>query len=252
MKPQGNTVLITGGASGIGLALAKLFVDSQNTVIVCGRDQAKLDSARSAISQLITIRVDVSDPASREALAGQVKARFPALNVLINNAGTVNVTDLKDSGFLLALEREVATNFVGPVALTALLTPALISQASALIVNVTTGYVFLPGARTAAYSATKTALHVMTKALRFQLRQTNVRVVEVMPPPIASAMSDHYVGKKGSPEDAAKTIFAGLLRDRQEIVFGVSRIAQLAGRLFPEMGFRMVNDEEEKSAKQAT
>jgi short-subunit dehydrogenase involved in D-alanine esterification of teichoic acids len=106
--------------------------------------------------------------------------------------------------------------------------------------NVTTGYVYIPSARTAAYSATKTALHVMTLALRYQLRDTPVRVVEVMPPPVATAMSSHYNGSKTTPEKVATTILRGLWSGRNEVVIGIFMVPKLFARIAPGLGFRLV------------
>lgn len=246
MKRSGNTVLITGGASGIGLALARALVSGGNDVVVCGRDQAKLDAAASAVAGLSTIRTDVASAAGREALIARLRERHPSLNVLINNAGIVNVADVRAEDFLAVFEREIATNLTAPVALATTLLPILERSQNATIVNVTSGYVFVPSARTAAYSATKTALHVMTQAMRYQLRDSSVRVVEVMPPPVATAMADHYRGSKLTPERAAAAILRGLQGDRVEIVIGISRAPQILARIAPRLAFGLINDMESK------
>ena len=241
MRRSGNTVLITGGASGIGLALAERLLAAGNTVIVCGRDPARLDAACARLPGLVAIRADVADPAAREALAREVTGRFPALNVLINNAGHVEVCDPAAPAHVDVLRHEIAVNLLAPVALTMLLLPRLRLRDDACIVNVTTGYVFLPSARTAPYSATKAAMHVMTRALRFQLRGTTVRVVEVMPPAVDTAMATHYPGPKLTVADAADRILRGLLRDRQEIVIGLSRLGRLTARIAPNLAFGVMN-----------
>ncbi len=247
MKASGNTVLITGGASGIGLALARLLIEAGNEVVVCGRSRAKLDAACTALPGLVAIRADVADAASRQALTDEVAARFPRLNVLVNNAGLLHVSDLTKPAHVQELEAEVATNLIAPVALASLLLPVLQRQPTAAIVNVTTGYVFLPSARTAPYSATKSALHAMTRALRFQLRSTSVRVVEVMPPAVDTAMASHYAGSKATPAFVAGKIFEGLVRNRDEIVVGVSRMAWFLARAAPGVGFTVMNRAEERA-----
>lgn len=115
MKITGNTVLITGGGSGIGLALARRLILNDNTVIVCGRDRAKLDAARSDLPTLITLQCDVADADSRRALVAGLAERFPGLNVLVNNAGLLHVSDLTGPTLVQELEAEVATNLVAPV-----------------------------------------------------------------------------------------------------------------------------------------
>ena len=249
MQPDGNTVLITGGGSGIGLALARRLVAGRNVVVVCGRDQARLDAAVAGLPGLVAIRADVADPDGRRALADEVAARFPGLNMLVNNAGLLHVCDLTAPDHVDALQAEVATNLVAPVALTSLLLPLLRRQRTAAIVNVTTGYVFLPSARTAPYSATKSALHAMTRSLRFQLRATPVRVVEVMPPAVDTAMASHYAGAKLTPDHIARRILRGLRRGDDEIVIGASRLARLLARVAPHTGFLLMNRAEETASR---
>lgn len=241
MLRSGNQVLITGGASGIGLELAKLFVADGNQVAICGRDRDRLEAANHLIPQLRTIVADVSKEDDRQRLRETMDAELPNLNLLINNAGTLKVCDLTDPSYLLQLQNEIGTNLFGPLSLTSHLLPRLQAQAAGLIVNVTTGYVFVPSARTAPYSATKTALHVMTKALRYQLRNTGIRVVEVMPPAVDTRMASHYKGSKMSAEHAAKIIHRQLFKRKTEIVIGLSRLPQFLGRAMPELAFKLLN-----------
>lgn len=241
MPRGGNTVLITGGASGIGMALAERLLGDGNRVIICGRDQAKLDAAGAKLPGLVAIRADLTDAGERAALAGAIAERFPALDVLVNNAGSVRVCDLTDPGDIAVMEQQVAINLLAPVALTSLLLPLLRQRPSAWIVNVTSGYVFLPGARTAPYSAAKAGMHTMTRALRFQLRGSFVRVVEVMPPAVDTAMATHYSGPKLTAEEAARRIVRGLLRGDDEIVIGLSRLARMLSRLAPRTAFDIMN-----------
>jgi uncharacterized oxidoreductase len=241
MKKSGNTVLITGGGSGIGLALAELLIQSNNEVIVCGRNTVTLDAAKLRVPGLQIIRADVANPEQRLHLIADLKQRFPRLNVLVNNAGQVNVADLTRPEHVAMLEAEVAVNLIAPVALTSGLLPQILAQQGATIVNVTTGYVFLPSARTAPYSATKTALRVMTRSLRFQLRGRNAQVTEVMPPPVDTAMASHYPGSKMTAEAAARRILIGLIRGDEEIAIGMSRLARLLGRLLPQTAFGLMN-----------
>lgn len=248
MQASGNTVLITGGASGIGLSLARLLIDSGNRVIVCGRDAGKLDAAIASLPGLIALRADITDKASRDALIRHVTEHFPQLNVLINNAGMLHVSDLTTPAHVSELEAEVAVNLMAPAALISGLLPTIRTQGSPVIVNITTGYVFLPSARTTPYSATKAALHVYTRGLRHQLERKGVHVVEVMPPAADTAMASHYAGSKVSPDWVATKILMGLGRGDQEIVLGISRWAQFLSRLMPSTAFAMMNRMEEKQA----
>ncbi len=249
MNLRGNAILITGGASGIGLALARLLIAKNNTVIVCGRDQTKLDAAARALPGLVTMRADIADAASRQALVAEVTTRFPGLNVLVNNAGVVNVSDVTNGDFIQQFQSEIATNLVGPIALIHQLLPVLKRQAQATIVNITTGYVFVTGARTPHYSATKTALHSMTQSLRYQLKGTNVRVLEIMPPPVDTNMASHYKGSKAAVEPVAGQFLRALLGTRDEVTIGISNVARILGRIAPSAAFTLLNDGETRAAR---
>ncbi len=241
MNQSGNTVLITGGTSGIGLALARELIARGNTVLICGRDEARLRTAESRLPGVLAIRADVARAEDRADLAERIRSEAPALNVLVNNAGVLHLSDPTSPRHLEELEEEIGVNLVGPVALTTELLPLLRANPQPTIVNVTTGFVYVPGAHNAPYSATKAALHVMTQSLRYRLRETNVRVVEVVPPVVDTAMTAHYRGKKETPENVARAIAAGLTAGKDEIVIGMSNMARLLARVAPRFAFRMIN-----------
>ena len=247
MNSTGNTVLITGGASGIGLALAKRLLASGNQVAVCGRDRGRLDAAQAALPGLLTIQADVAHPASRDALVAQVQSRLPSLNVLVNNAGLLHVCDMTAPSHVGELADEIAVNLMAPVHLISALLPAMRRHASCTVANVSSGYVFLPSARTPLYSATKTALHVYTRSLRYQLAGSGIQVTEVMPPATDTAMARHYAGAKMSTEQVARHIVEGLVGGRDEIVIGVSRWAKLLARAAPGTAFTLLNRAESVS-----
>ena len=249
LRAGGHTVLITGGGSGIGLALARRLVQAGNVVLACGRDQGRLDAARAGCPGLLTLRADIATAQGRAALVETVTREFPVLDILVNNAGLLHLNDLRGATLADELEAEFATNLMAPVALANLLLPTLLRQPEAAIVNVTTGYVFLPSARCATYSATKAGLHAMTRALRFELRNTRVRVVEVMPPAVDTAMARHNEGRKLSPDKIADSIVRALHNDRDEVVIGLSRVAQLLARLAPATGFAIMNRGEARQAR---
>ncbi len=183
MKMTGNTVLITGGASGIDLALAEAFLAAGNAVIIAGRRQAALDAAVAAHPGLSAYVLDVEDADAIAAFAAMVAKAHPELNVLINNAGIMRAEDLTSPrGNLSDAAATVATNFLGPILMTAALLPHLRSQPMSAVINVTSGLAFVPLALTPTYSATKAALHSYTQSLRHQLRGTNVEVLELAPP----------------------------------------------------------------------
>jgi uncharacterized oxidoreductase len=197
MNLTGNTILITGGASGIGLALAEAYLAAGNEVIIAGRRQAALDAAKAAHPGLAAYVLDVADPAAITAFAAMVTAVHPALNVVINNAGIMRAEDmLSSSGYPGDAEATVAINLLGPIRMTAALLPHLQRQPQATIINVTSGLAFVPLAITPTYSATKAALHSYTMSLRHQLRRTGVAVLELAPPMV---QTDLMPGQASNP-----------------------------------------------------
>ena len=182
MKLIGKTVLITGGTSGIGLELARQLVALGNVVIVTGRDLDKLKAAQRALPGLHVFQSDVTDPASIESLYKTVSGKFPSLNVLVNNAGTMRNIRLNDRHPLSDLTLEVDGNLKGPMWMVQAFLPLLLRQKHSLIVNVSSGLAFVPFPAAPIYSASKAALHAYTKCLRSQLSSTGVSVVELAPP----------------------------------------------------------------------
>jgi uncharacterized oxidoreductase len=246
MKRSNNTVLITGGGTGIGLALVEIFLNEGNEVIICGRTKTTLDDAQKRFPKLNTIVADISTLEGRDALRKEVNDRFPKLNILINNAGVYSITDIMDTHYIATLERELAINLVAPVALIQQLMPVLERQSSALIVNVTSGYVFIPSAQSSAYSASKVGLRAITKSLRFRTRMTPVRVIEVIPPAVDTQMNKGKNISLISTQLFAQKVFKGLIDGEDEIVVGVSKLGELLSRIAPKFSFKKMNADEDK------
>ncbi len=188
MKATGNTILITGGGSGIGRALAHRFADRGDTVIVTGRTQKSLDEAIAGGATMSAYTLDIDDAAAIEQFARDVITRHPALNILVNNAGIMRSEDLSATRDLGDAEATILTNLLGPIRLTNALTPHLIGVPDAAIVNVTSGLAFVPLVSTPTYSATKAALHSYTMSLRAQL-QGRVEVIELVPPAVQTDLT---------------------------------------------------------------
>lgn len=185
MKISGNTILITGGASGIGEALAEALHNKGNRVIVAGRRADALAATAKRNPGMEWLRLDVDDAAAVKAFAGEVTAKFPVLNVLINNAGIMKPENLRaQPDGLSEMETTIRTNLIAPLRLTAALLPSLLQQKEAAVMNVTSGLAFVPLAMTPTYSATKAALHSYTQSLRAQLKGTSVQVIELAPPAV--------------------------------------------------------------------
>ena len=181
MQITGNTILITGGGSGIGRALAEAFHAKGNQVIVAGRRKAALDATIAANPGMRGAILDIENAEAIRNFAQTITRDHPALNVVIHNAGIMRPEALR-AGALADAEATIATNLLGPIRLTAALLPHLEKQAKAAIVTVSSGLAFLPLAATPTYCATKAAIHSYTQSLRYQLRDTSVQVLELAPP----------------------------------------------------------------------
>ena len=239
MKLQGRTILITGGSSGIGLELARQLRARGNTVLVTGRDAAKLAQAQADLPGLHTWASDVADAAGIAALCQEVTARFPKLDVLINNAGIMRNISLTQPRELHDLTRELDINLRGPMQMVQEFLPHLQQQPAALIVNVSSGLAFVPMPIAPIYSATKAALHSYTQSLAMQLRGTTVRVVELAPPGVETPLfrgefEEEMRGQKGmDPALLVRRAIAGIERGRGEIRPGLSNVLKIMSRLAP-------------------
>jgi uncharacterized oxidoreductase len=183
MKINQNTILITGGGSGIGRGLAEAFHARGNKVIIAGRRQQALQEVTDANPGMASVALDIGDPASIRAFAQEIVTYHPSLNVIINNAGITRRENLKAApADLEGAEVILTTNVLGPIRLTSALLPHLLKQPAAAIVNVSSGLAFVPFPAGPTYSASKAALHSYTQSLRWQLRDTAVEVLEIIPP----------------------------------------------------------------------
>ena len=190
MQLTGNTILVTGGGAGIGRGLAESFHQLGNQVIIAGRRQDVLDQTAKANPGMVPLTLDVNDPEAIRSFAARVTTDYPSLNVLINNAGIMKIENLQTlPAGLDDSEAVITTNLLGPIRLTAALLPHLQKQASAAILNVSSGLAFVPLPVTATYCATKAALHSYTISLRVQLASTPVEVIEIIPPAVATDLT---------------------------------------------------------------
>ncbi len=205
MELTGRTWLITGGATGIGLALAKALTVRGNRVVVCGRNRETLDQARSETPGLIVRQCDVAHAASRGEMVSWLAAEHPDLSVLVNNAGIQVPRDFRADDATHDLDSEIAINFAAPIHLIHELLPQLSRQPEATIINVTSGLAFSPMAVFPAYCATKAALHSFTLSLRYQLRDSRIAVVEMAPPIVASALRSQASADRNPSASSAVT-----------------------------------------------
>jgi uncharacterized oxidoreductase len=231
MKLGSNAVLITGGASGIGLGLAARFLKAGSDVLVCGRREDKLREAREKYPALHTHACDVSTERGRAALADWVIREFPALNILVNNAGIQLRSSLTEPAEWERSHGEIAINLEAPIHLSMLFAPHLRRQEHAAIINVSSGLSFAPMARVPVYCATKAALHSFTMSLRHQLSGTTVKVIEIIPPAVDTDLGGPGLHKFGVPVDEfLDAIFPRLAAGEEEVAFGFAEQSSKATR----------------------
>jgi uncharacterized oxidoreductase len=212
MNITGNTILITGGTSGIGLGLAQRLHDEGNTVIVAGRRTGLLDSIAATTPGIVGYPVDVDDPASITALRHAVSRDYPELNVLIVAAGIMRTENLLDREHVATAEATITSNLLGPIRTIAEFAPILAGKQDAAIMTVSSGLAFVPLAATPTYNATKSAIHSYSEILRLQLAPAGIQVLELVPPAVQTAL----MGQEDSPQAMPLEVFLdevmGILR----------------------------------------
>ena len=246
MKLTKRTILITGGTSWIGLELARQLLKRGNTVIVTGRDQARLDAVARDVPGLHTFQSDVSDPAAISALHDAVLAQFPALDTLINNAGVMRNLGLSESRPSADLTREIETNLMGPIWMVGEFLPHLKTRHDALIVNVSSSLAFIPYTVAPIYSAAKAGVHAYTQTLRMQLSRSSVRVVELAPPSVETPLlrGEFAAETRGqsvmTPAVLVRQTISGIEAGKPEIRPGVSNLLNAMSRIAPQFMFRQI------------
>jgi uncharacterized oxidoreductase len=235
MNPEGQRVLITGGATGIGLAIARRFHAAGNHVILVGRSEAALAQAVAALPGAESCAADLALAADRARLV----ERFGDITVLVNNAGIQTNKPIADCS-PAEIEHELNVNFLAPVLLARALLPSLLGQPSSAIVNVTSGLAIVPKEVAAIYCASKSALHSFSRTLRWQLEGTGVRVFEVLPPLVDTAMTAGRGKGKISPDRLAEEFWAGFTTDRYEMLIGKTKLLSWVNRLAPAIAERIM------------
>lgn len=242
MNLSSNKVLITGGGSGIGLEMAKLFLSKGSDVIITGRNEAKLQKACESNPGLAYHVSDVTQQGDIDSLLARIKSEG-GINILVNNAGVFNeVSYLDDSASVEGQLKEIDINLNGPIRMVNSFLPVLEGSKNPAIINVSSGLAFVPISVAPVYCATKAALHSWTQSLRFQMEKKSVKVFELMPPLVATEMTEQY--KKFNPISTEK-LMAGFekdfSKDRLEITVGQSNGLKKMSRYAPKFIFKQLN-----------
>jgi uncharacterized oxidoreductase len=248
MNTAGNTILITGGATGIGFALAEALLKAENEVVICGRREHRLKEAMDKLPGVKIKACDIAVEKERRALLDWATENFKDLNMLINNAGIQKAVNLrKGEQDLLKGGDEIATNLTALVHLCALFIPHLMSKNEAAIVNISSGLGFVPMAGFPVYCATKAAVHSFTLSLRHQLQKTSVRAFELIPPMVDTELGFGTTGKETlshrgiQPDVVAAAFLAGLAADNYEMAVGQAASLVARSRQDPDGTFRGIN-----------
>lgn len=234
MQLTNNTILITGGSSGIGLALLKAFYTLENTIIIAARDKEKLQAVKTEFPAIDIIQCDLTEQAGIEFLVQYVEQKHPNLNILFNNAAIqYNYDFLTEKEIVKKIEYEISANLTSTIKLCGLLLPTLLQNQNSAIVNVSSGLAIAPKKSAPVYCATKAANHNFTKAFRYQMEATHLKVFEIIPPIVDTPMTIGRGKNKISPEVLVKEFLADLKKDRYESYIGKSKLLKTISRISP-------------------
>ena len=239
MKLSNNTILITGGTSGLGLEFARQLIAAGNIVIITGRNQAKLDETAKMLPVVHTFKSDVSNSGDIAVLFDLVSKQFPALNVLINNAGEMRKINLQDATIGIDdITREIDINLSGPIKMIHKFLPHLKTKQNAAIVNVTSGIALVPFPLSPVYGASKSGLRSYTQSLRVQLKNTGIKVFEVVAPGAKTPLNDKFEGDVDSkmlmePDKLITAVLKAMANDKREIYPGIAVAIRIMSRLAP-------------------
>lgn len=254
MDIKNSTILITGGTSGIGLEMAKqLLALGAADIIITGRDAYKLSQIKTAFPQIHTFLSDVSKPVDIDKLCSLVTEQFPALNVIVNNAGIMRNIHVRNHRLSLeAITAEIDTNLVGTIQMVHQFLPHLLTRPSAAIVNVSSGLAFIPFPVAPIYSAAKAGVHAYTQVLRLQLKDTNVKVIELAPPATDTTLGDPFIGLVDSgmnmkTEKLVRLAIKGILNDTDEIKPGLAKVLKAMSRIAPATTLTMFHSSIQKA-----
>ncbi len=240
MNLQNNTILITGGTGGFGFEFATKFTELGNTVIITGRNAEKLAEVKRKIPEVHTIQSDVSQPEAIIQLYNQVIQQFPGLNIIINNAGEMRKISLHTDHSLSDITREIEINLMGPIRMAQQFLPHLKKQKNAAILNVTSGIALLTFPISPVYSASKAGLRSYTQALRVQLKNTGIRVIELVAPGSSTPLNDKFKNEDGfssnalmAPGKIVDAAIKGMKNNKNEVYPGIAQLMRIFSSIAP-------------------
>lgn len=243
MQTNDKKVLITGGGSGIGLILAKTFLNAGSKVIICGRNLEKLEIVKQELSKIEIAQCDVTSDEQIKALLDQCKEEFNGIDILINNAGIFNIFDYKNGKLSIEQQvKEIDINFKGAIKMVHYFLPLLLEHKEAAIVNVSSGLAFVPLTAAPVYCATKAAIHSWTRSIRWQLKGTGIKVFELMPPLVDTSMVQELKGfPKMQLDELATKFMMGFKHDKFEITPGPAGQLKMLSKWAPGFIFKQLN-----------
>lgn len=242
MKMSGNTIFITGGSAGLGLAYAETFLEKKNKVIICGRNETELAQVKQAHPDIHIIKCDVTKANEVEGMLREVQKKFSDVNILINNAGIqYNYTFHDDPDALRKIDEEIDVNFRAVVKLTRLFLPLLMKQNAAAVVNISSPLAIVPKESAPLYCATKAAVQIFSRVLRYQLEKTPVNVFTILPPLVDTAMTKGRGEKlKISPEVTAVELIRGMEHDHYELPIKKAKLLLFVYRWMPGLAYKIM------------
>jgi uncharacterized oxidoreductase len=245
MNPEGKFAVVTGGGSGIGLAITKALRAAGSDVLIVGRNETRLNAARGGDSRILTVAADLANPDDRVRLIEQLSRGRP-LDILVNNAGSMTRIDLHNPNAQSLVEHDVTLDLAAPVHLSIALLPVLRQRPEAAIVNLSTGLIYAPLAFNPGYSTAKAGLHAFTRSLRRQTRRDSIQVLEVFPPIVDTELTKDYGGPKIEPEAVGTAVVKALAHGRNELRIGRAKFLYSMSRIAPNGIFSMINRAAEK------
>lgn len=242
MKLENNTILITGGTGGFGFEFASKLIAMGNTVIITGRNVEKLQEVKSRLPTIHIIQSDVSKAEDIISLFEKVTKQFPELNILINNAGEMRKLSLHQKHDLQDITREIEINLMGPIRMVQQFLPHLKTKKTATILNVTSGIALMAFPLSPIYSASKSGLRAYTQTLRVQLKNTDIKVIELVAPGSTTPLNDKFLNEDGfstsalmAPDKIVDAALKGMQNDKDEIYPGLAKLMRVMSRLAPKL-----------------